>query len=111
MNRNPSFVIRVYFILCILPFCICGLPFYAFCRFDTFGGCHVIGAPGDDVIIAYGVGTPYMYIYSLGHFLTTKGALIDGDGYPPKNPKNDPKNHSKLIKIHSKLVTKNGQKQ
>jgi len=32
-----------------------------------------------------------MYIYSLGHFLTTKGALIDGDGYPPKNPKNDPK--------------------
>jgi len=40
----------------------------------------------------------YMYIYSLRHFLTTKGALIDGDGYPPKNPKNDPKNHSKLTK-------------
>jgi len=24
-------------------------------------------------------GTPILYIYSLGHFLTTKGALIDGD--------------------------------
>jgi len=37
-----------------------------------------------------------MYIYSLRHFLTTKGALIDGDGYPPKNPKNDPKNDPKM---------------
>jgi len=53
----------------------------------------------------------YMYIYSLGHFLTTKGALIDGDGYPPKNPKNDPKNHSKMIKIWLKLMSKNDQKQ
>jgi len=51
------------------------------------------------VYIIIGVGlTPILYIYSLGHFLTTKGALIDGDGYPPKNPKNDPKNHSKMIK-------------
>jgi len=38
----------------------------------------------------------YMYIYSLRHFLTTKGALIDGDGYPPKNPKIDPKNSQKM---------------
>jgi len=30
-------------------------------------------------------GHPIMYIYSLRHFLTTKGALIDGDGYPPKS--------------------------
>ena len=28
------------------------------------------------VIVAQG---PILYIYSLGHFLTTKGALIDGD--------------------------------
>ena len=46
-----------------------------------------------------GVGlTPILYIYSLGHFLTTKGALIDGDGYPPKNPKNDPKKVTKMMK-------------
>ena len=43
-----------------------------------------------------GWGTPILYIYSLRHFLTTKGALIDGDGYPPKNPKKG-----------SKKVTKN----
>jgi len=41
---------------------------------------------------------PTMYIYSLRHFLTTKGALIDGDGYPPKNPKNDPKKVTKMMK-------------
>jgi len=41
-------------------------------------------------------GHPYtMYIYSLGHFLTTKGALIDGDGYPPKNPKKGSKKGQK----------------
>jgi len=33
-------------------------------------GCGVVGI----VAMPY-----YMYIYSLGHFLTTKGALIDGD--------------------------------
>jgi len=41
---------------------------------------------------------PILYIYSLRHFLTTKGALIDGDGYPPKNPKNDPKKVTKMMK-------------
>jgi len=51
----------------------------------------------------------YMYIYSLGHFLTTKGALIDGDGYSPKMPKNDPKNHSKMINFHLNLMSKNDQ--
>jgi len=53
---------------------------------------------------------PILYIYSLRHFLTTKGALIDGDGYPPKNPKNDPKKVTKTVKNHSNLVSKNGQK-
>jgi len=52
----------------------------------------------------------YMYIYSLRHFLTTKGALIDGDGYPPKNPKNDPKKSLKYVKIWSKLTSKKCQK-
>jgi len=34
-----------------------------------------------------GVAVPlYICIYSLRHFLTTKGALIDGDGYPPLPP-------------------------
>jgi len=40
-----------------------------------------------------------LYIYSLRHFLTTKGALIDGDGYPPKNPKKGSKKVTKMIKI------------
>ena len=53
---------------------------------------------------------PILYIYSLGHFLTTKGALIDGDGYPPKNPKNDPKMTPKNSEIWSKLETKMCQK-
>jgi len=53
----------------------------------------------------------YMYIYSLRHFLTTKGALIDGDGYPPKNPKNDPKKGWKMTKNWSKLSSKKCQKQ
>jgi len=54
---------------------------------------------------------PILYIYSLRHFLTTKGALIDGDGYPPKNPKNDPKNHSKMTNFSWNLRSKNDQKQ
>jgi len=57
-----------------------------------------------------GWGTPILYIYSLRHFLTTKGALIDGDGYPPKNPKNDPKNDPKITKIYSKMMSKKCQK-
>ena len=52
----------------------------------------------------------YMYIYSLRHFLTTKGALIDGDATPPspplKWPQNDPKNDQNLIKINIKKVSK-----
>jgi len=41
-----------------------------------------------------GSGLPaILCIYSLGHFLTTKGALIDGVAVSPKTPKNDPKNH------------------
>jgi len=52
----------------------------------------------------------YMYIYSLRHFLTTKGALIDGDGYPPKNPKNDPKKVTKKTKNWSKLTSNFTQK-
>jgi len=53
--------------------------------------------------------TPILYIYSLGHFLTTKGALIDGDGYPPKNPKKGSKKVLKSDKNWSKLRSKNGQ--
>jgi len=52
----------------------------------------------------------YMYIYSLRHFLTTKGALIDGDGYPPKNPKNDPKKVTNLINFRWNLRSKKWQK-
>jgi len=51
-----------------------------------------------------------MYIYSLGHFLTTKGALIDGDWggskndqFSPKAIKNHLKKHEKLIKISVKI--------
>jgi len=56
-----------------------------------FGGYHLSGPTGEDYNYI-GVADPTtMYIYSLRHFLTTKGALIDGDGYPPKNPNFDPK--------------------
>ena len=54
--------------------------------------------------------SPILYIYSLGHFLTTKGALIDGDGYPPKNPKKGSKKGQNLIKNWLKLRQKNTQK-
>ena len=63
------------------------------------------------VVYHRGSATPTMYIYSLGHFLSTKGALIDGDGYPPKNPKNDPKKVTKMTKIWSNLRWKKCQKQ
>jgi len=46
-------------------------------------------------IVARGL---YYVIYSLGHFLTTKGALIDGDGYPPENPKKGSKKVIKTVK-------------
>jgi len=42
---------------------------------------------------------PYtMYIYSLGHFLTTKGALIDGDWGVSKNDQFSPKVTKNLLK-------------
>jgi len=56
-----------------------------------------------------GSGHPYtMYIYSLGHFLTTKGALIDGDWGGSKNYPKTQKSDQKLIKNIkiSKKVTK-----
>jgi len=49
----------------------------------------------------------YMYIYSLGHFLTTKGALIDGDAYPPKVTKKGSKKGQKMIKFEVKNESKN----
>jgi len=57
-----------------------------------------------------------MYIYSLRHFLTTKGALIDGDATPPLPPlkwvKKGVKFDQNLTKIsdkkHSKTVILNG---
>jgi len=42
---------------------------------------------------------PYtMYIYSLRHFLTTKGALIDGDWGVSKNDPKTQKSDQKFIK-------------
>jgi len=90
MNRNCWFHIRAFFV--------------------HFWVCHESGPTGE-VYNYIGVAWPTtMYIYSLGHFLTTKGALIDGDGYPPKNPKNDPKKVTKMMKNWSKLMTKKCQK-
>ena len=103
-----SFLIILTLVLPPMKPKLCILTIYAFWWFWAF---PLIGAPGDDVIYHRWSGTLYIYIYSLGHFLTTKGALIDGDGYPPKMPKNDPKNHSKFTKIWSKLMSKNDKKQ
>jgi len=70
------------------------------------------------VVVGYHSGgvPPILYIYSLRHFLTTKGALIDGDGYPPlpplKWPQNDPFFDQKMTKFRheneSKSVILNG---
>ena len=81
-----------------------------FCRFEHFWHLHEMG-PQVMMSIIIGVGwPPILYIYSLGHFLTTKGALIDGDGYPPKNDQNWPlkslKNHQFSLKFDVKKVSK-----
>jgi len=87
------------------------LWFWKGCIFVHFRVFHLSG-PAGEVYNYIGVVPPYtMYIYSLRHFLTTKGALIDGDGYPLKNPKNGSKKGDKLIKIWLKLMSKNTKKQ
>jgi len=111
LNRNSVLMILCYFNFVHFDTLHFGLSICAFCHFEHFWWFALSGAPSEVVIYHRGSWPYTMYIYSLRHFLTTKGALIDGDGYPPKNPKNDPKNHSKLTKIWSKLRRKNGQKQ
>ena len=81
----------------------------------VFGNDHfevwALGHSHDDTVAGAGGNHPYyMYIYSLGHFLTTKGALIDGDAYPPKMPKNDPKMTPKMTNFSLNLRSKNDQK-
>ena len=84
------------FILCILTFCVCDLSFCAFWRFAHFRHFTKVG-PHGVMCIFIGVGlTPIIYIYSLRHFLTTKGALIDGDGYPPLPPLKWPQKWPKI---------------
>jgi len=65
------------------------LPFCAFLAFS------LNGAPGDTVLYHRGGWPLYICIYSLRHFLTTKGALIDGDAYPPLPPLKWPQKQSK----------------
>jgi len=90
----------------VLPSMI--LPFWAFWGFWHFAKWGPMVWWWDIIVAGC---TPILYIYSLRHFLTTKGALIDGDGYPPKNPKNDLKKVTKMTKNWLKLMTKNDQKQ
>jgi len=90
----------------VLPTVICHYH-----DFDHFGVAH-LGPHGYRYRMVGQGHDPYtMYIYSLRHFLTTKGALIDGDGYPPKNPKNDPKKGWKMTKNWSKFMSKKCQNQ
>jgi len=91
----PS-IILMRSVLCILAF----WHFWAFWCFVNLG---------PQVILCYIIGVAdslYICIYSLGHFLTTKGALIDGDGYPPKNPKKGSKKWQKMTTFHSNLMSK-----
>jgi len=80
-----------------------------------FVGFHLLG-PHGEVMNNIGVADPTtMYIYSLGHFLTTKGALIDGDVTPPLPPLKWVKKGSKIdqklmkmeVKNHSKIMILN----
>jgi len=104
-KRVPVFLLWSFFAFCGLAFVI--LPFV---HFSTFVISHEMG-PHVKVMNIIGVGlTPILYIYSLRHFLTTKGALIDGDGYPPKNPKKGSKNDTKMTDFHSNLMSKKCQK-
>ena len=95
----------IHFMFCILKLCI--LTFYAF---EHFWGFVVPEVCHGDVVCHSGWASPILYIYSLGHFLTTKGALIDGDGYPPKSDQNDPKKVTKIIKNWLKMMSKKCQK-
>ena len=79
-------------------------------HFSVFWGLSFIRACWWGAYYHRGGWPPILYIYSLRHFLTTKGALIDGDGYPPKNPQNGSKKGDKLIKNHSNLMSKIDQK-
>jgi len=63
---------------------------------------------GDNIGI--GVRAHTMYIYSLRHFLTTKGALIDGDGYPPLPPLKWPQKVTKICQKSLKIDIKNWSK-
>jgi len=80
------------------------LCIYAFWRFRVF--------PHIDIHRMAGCNWPphYMYIYSLGHFLSTKGALIDGDWHPPLPPLKWVKKGAKNSEIWSKLSSKKWQK-
>jgi len=84
----------------------------------AFWGLPFSHGPWGMVIYHKGGEGYYMYIYSLRHFLTTKGALIDGDGYPPLPPlkwvkkgskkcqfslKNDDEKVSKTVFLNGKI--------
>jgi len=85
----------------------CVFAFWGFNHFEHF---HKMGPHGMMVNIIGVVQGPILYIYSLRHFLTTKGALIDGDGYPPKSDQNDPKKVTKMTNFSLNLMTKKCQK-
>ena len=71
-----------------------------------FVGFHLLG-PHGEVMNNIGVADPTtMYIYSLGHFLTTKGALIDGDVTPPLPPLKWVKKGVKIERNLTKIETK-----
>jgi len=92
------------------------LQFCAFWRFVHFEHFHLLGPHGEESDIIGVACHPTMYIYSLRHFLTTKGALIDGDVTPPLPPlkwvkkgwKNDQNSLKIDIKKQWKTVILNG---
>jgi len=90
-SRSPSCVFVNYAFLCILA---------------------LLHFPHSDIYRMVGQGhDPYtMYIYSLRHFLTTKGALINGVRSPPSPPLKWVKNHSKMTTFSLKFDTKMSQK-
>jgi len=99
--------VRGEFVTLVLPLWNRNYQFHIRAIFVHFWVCHLLGPQVSMVIYHRGGWPHYMYIYSLRHFLTTKGALIDGDGYLPLPPLKWPQNDHFFDQFSLKFSVKN----